>query len=126
MARRIRISTGDVAVEAALRDTETAGAIWEALPLTARVNTWGDEIYFNIPLSLQEEDNAQSVVAVGDLAFWPPGSAFCIFFGRTPASQGDEPTAASPVNVFGAVEGDAAALRSVTDGDEIQVTRVED
>ena len=126
MARRIRISTGDVAVEAALRDTETAGAIWEALPLTARVNTWGDEIYFNIPVSLYEDDDSRSVVAVGDLAFWPPGSAFCIFFGRTPASQGDEPTAASPVNVFGAVEGDAAALRSVTDGDEIQVTRVED
>lgn len=126
MARRIRISTGDVAVEAALRDTETAGAIWDALPLTARVNTWGDEIYFNIPVSLYEDDDSRSVVAVGDLAFWPPGSAFCIFFGRTPASQGDEPTAASPVNVFGAVEGDAAALRSVTDGDEIQVTRVED
>lgn len=126
MARRIRISTGDVAVEAALRDTETAGAIWDALPLTARVNTWGDEIYFNIPVSLYEDDDSRSVVAVGDLAFWPPGSAFCIFFGRTPASQGDEPTAASPVNVFGAVEGDAAALRSVADGDEIQVTRVED
>ncbi|MCD6291519.1 MAG: hypothetical protein J7M34_13530, partial [Anaerolineae bacterium] len=110
--RRIRITVGDISAEAELNDSATADAIWAALPIQAQVNTWGDEIYFGIPVYL-EEDDAQEVVQKGDLGYWPPGHAFCIFFGRTPASVGDEIRPASPVNVFGRVLGDPTAFKAV-------------
>ena len=113
--RRLEIHAGDVQVSGELHDTRTADAIWEALPLSAEVNTWGDEIYFNIPVQMAGED-ARSVVALGDLGYWPPGSAFCIFFGPTPVSRGKEIHPASPVNVFGRIVGDLQALKRVKDG----------
>jgi hypothetical protein len=117
---RIRISAGPVVADATLADTATAKAIQAALPLTGRASTWGDEIYFDCGLSLSEED-AQTVVEVGDLAYWPPGSALCIFFGPTPASRGDEIRAASPVDVFGRVEGDPTVFRQVDSGTPVTV-----
>ena len=124
MARRvIRIHAGSVEVSAVLHDTRTADAIWEALPITGRANRWGDEIYFSIGLTLPGEQGRE-VVAVGDLGYWPPGQAFCLFFGPTPASQGNEPRAASPVNVFGKVEGDATCFRAVRDGAGVALERV--
>ncbi|HIC90257.1 MAG TPA: hypothetical protein EYP04_12765 [Anaerolineae bacterium] len=116
----IRITVGQVTVEAELNDSATAKAIWNALPIEARANTWGDEIYFSIPLHLDEED-AQEVVEMGDLGYWPPGHAFCIFFGRTPASQGDEIRPASPVNVFGRVTGDATVFKACRSGKRVVV-----
>ncbi len=121
--RRIRITSGDVSAEAELNDTATADAIWEALPLKGWANTWGDEIYFAIPVRLEEED-AQEVVALGDLGYWPPGQAFCIFFGRTPISLGDEIRPASPVNVFGRVIGDPTVFKAVQDGAEVVVEAI--
>ncbi len=121
--RRIRITAGDVTATAVLNESRTADAIWEALPITARANTWGDEIYFGIPVRLQEE-NAQEVVSMGDLGYWPPGHAMCIFFGRTPMSRGNEIRPASPVNVWGKVEGDATVFKKVSDGARITVERV--
>ena len=121
MSRRISITAGDVKVEAVLNDTPTADAIWAALPITGRANRWGDEIYFEIPVRLAGE-NAKDVVEAGDLGYWPPGRAFCIFFGPTPVSRGNEIRPASPVNVFGRVEGEAKVLRSVRDGAEVVVT----
>lgn len=115
MAKRIKITAGDVTAYATLNDSQTAQKIWDALPIEARGNTWGDEIYFSIPVHLGEE-NAQAVVDMGDLGYWPPGNAFCIFFGRTPASHGDEIRPASPVNVFGKVEGDAKVFKKVRSG----------
>ena len=115
---KIRITTGDVTATAILNDSQTARAIWEALPITARANTWGEEIYFGIPVHLQEE-NPQEIVALGDLGYWPPGHAFCIFFGRTPVSRGNEIRPASPVNVFGKVEGDAKVFTRVRDGAKV-------
>ena len=97
--RKIRITAGGVTTTATLGETRTADAIWEALPIEGQANTWGDEIYFSIPVQLDEE-NARQVVALGDLGYWPPGVAFCIFFGPTPVSSGDEIRPASPVNVF--------------------------
>ena len=88
MARSIRITAGQVVATAELNVSKTAVAIWEALPIEAKADTWGDEIYFGIPVRA-EADAAKEVVALGDLAFWPPGHAFCIFFGPTPASRGD-------------------------------------
>lgn len=118
--RRIRIRIGSVEAFAQLYDTKTAEAIWKALPLRFVVNTWGDELYGAIPLRLSAEQ-AREVVERGDLGYWPPGHAFCIFFGPTPASRGDEVRAASPVNVFGHVEGDPAIFKKVADGAEVIV-----
>jgi len=116
----IRITAGSVELRGELNDSETAKAIGEALPIEAQGNTWGDEIYFAIPVSCGPED-PREVVAMGDLAYWPPGSAFCIFFGRTPASEGDEIRPASAVNVIGRVEGDATALKAVRSGEMVKI-----
>ena len=102
MAKHITISAGDMALNAELNDTDTAGAIWDALPLHANSSTWGDEIYFQIEVEADLEDG-QETVELGDLGYWPPGSAFCLFFGRTPASQGDEIRPASEVTVVGRI-----------------------
>ena len=118
MANRIKITAGDVVAYGQLNDTVTAQKIWDALPIQARGNTWGDEIYFSIPVHLGEEE-AQAVVDLGDLGYWPPGNAFCIFFGRTPASHGDDIRPASPVNVFGKVEGDPKVFKKVRSGTNV-------
>jgi hypothetical protein len=122
MDRRIRIKAGSVEAIAELNETRTAEAVWQALPITGNVNRWGEEIYFSIPVSLEAE-NAREVVTIGDLGYWPPGSAFCIFFGPTPLSKGQEIRPASPVNVFGKIIGDAKVLRQVTSGTEITINR---
>ena len=120
MGNKIRIAAATIEAEAELNTTRTAQEIWEALPIKGRVNLWGDEIYFSIPLSLQLEAG-QEVVSMGDLGYWPDGSAFCIFFGATPVSQGDEIRPASPVTVFGKVIGDATIFRKVAAGTKITV-----
>ena len=123
--RKMQITAGKVTATALLEDNATADAIWDALPITARANTWGDEIYFGIPVHL-DEDNAQEVVALGDLGYWPPGHAFCIFFGRTPVSRGNEIRPASAVNVLGKVEGDPTVFKQVSGGSEIVLDKVSD
>ncbi len=122
MDRRIRIKAGTAQVTAELNNTKTAQAIWEALPIKSQGDRWGDEIYFSIPVSLEAE-NAQEVVSMGDLGYWPPGTAFCIFFGPTPMSRGEEIRPASPVNVFGKIIGDAKVLKQVASGAEITIER---
>jgi len=123
--RKIKIKAGDVEMLAELYDTKTAELIWNALPIKGRANRWGEEIYFSIPVSTGEED-AKEVVEVGDLGYWPPGNAFCIFFGRTPASIGDEVRPASPVNVFGRLLGDAKEFDKVSSGEEVIIEKVEE
>jgi|SRR5581483_2553296 len=119
----VRIKAGGVEALAELNDSATAQAIWEVLPITARASTWGDEIYFSIPVHLAEE-HAQATVAAGDLGYWPPGRAFCIFFGPTPASRhAGEIRPASPVNVFGRVQGEATRFRQVRSGETVTVER---
>ncbi|MFQ5693607.1 MAG: cyclophilin-like fold protein [Nitrospinota bacterium] len=121
--RRIRIAAGDVEAWAVLNDGPTADSLWEALPLEARANRWGEEIYFSIPVECPAEPAAREEMAVGEIAYWPPGSAFCIFFGPTPASDDDSPRAASPVNPIGRVEGDAAVFASVPQGASVTLER---
>ena len=111
-------------MQATLDGSRTARAIWDALPIEAPASTWGDEIYFKIPVALPEDD-AREVVDRGDVGYWPPGQAFCIFFGRTPASRGDEIRPASAVNVFGRIDGDAAAFKAVRAGTRVRLDRVE-
>ena len=122
MERAIRITAGPVSAEARLNDSKTAGAIWDALPIEAKGQTWGDEIYFDIGVTASAE-KAREVVDVGDLAYWPPGQAFCIFFGPTPASRGDECRAASPVNIVGKIVGDARVFTKVRSGSRVTIER---
>lgn len=119
----IRITAGSVTATAELNDGKTAAAIARALPIQAHGSTWGDEIYFGIGLTLPAEA-ARDVVEVGDLAYWPPGQAFCIFFGPTPASHGAEPRAASPVTVIGRVVGDARVFKAVRSGTRVTLEAV--
>ena len=122
MEMRIRIKAGQLEVVAELNDTDTAQAIWEALPIKGRANLWGDEIYFSIPVSVELEAG-QELVDVGDLGYWPPGKGFCIFFGPTPMSEGEQPRPASPVTVFGKVIGEATVFKSVASGTEITIEK---
>ena len=119
--RKIRISAGEISAIAILNDGPTADAVWKALPIEGRANTWGDEIYFDIPVQLDEEEGASDVVQLGDLGYWPTGHAFCIFFGLTPVSRGDEIRAASAVNIFGHIEGEATVFKKVSSGASIKV-----
>jgi hypothetical protein len=121
--RKIRITAGEVTVEAFLLSTSTADAIWNALPLESTCNIWGDEIYFTIPLSHSPEADARECLEKGDLGYWPQGPAFCIFFGPTPASQGDEIRAASAVNVFGKVIGQCTPLKQVKPNAPVRVEK---
>jgi uncharacterized protein len=124
MARAIRISAGAVTADAELNDSQTAAAIWAALPLEFKAETWGDEIYASIGLALGAEDPRETV-ALGELAYWPPGQAFCIFFGPTPMSRGDEIRPASAVTVVGRVLGDPTVFRQVRAGTRVRLERGE-
>ena len=110
---RIHIRIGDLTMEAELNETSTARKVVEALPIQTTFNTWGDEIYFAIPVQAELEASAQEVVQLGDLGYWPPGKAFCIFFGQTPVSQPDKIMPASAVNIIGKVIGDATRFKTV-------------
>ncbi len=121
--KQITITAGDVKLPAELNDSPTAQKIWEALPIEGQANTWGDEIYFEIPVVAEEEPNARADVEVGTLGYWPPGHAFCIFFGPTPASASAKPRAASPVNIVGQVAGDATRFRTVRAGSPVRIER---
>jgi len=121
--RNITITAGNVTARGVLNDSATADAIWDALPISATANTWGDEIYFGIPVEAEEEKDASPVVDMGALAYWPPGSAFCIFFGKTPASTDDEIRAASAVNRVGNIEGDATVFKAVPGGSTVTIDK---
>jgi uncharacterized protein len=110
---RMRIRLGALTMDAELNDSPTAGKVAAVLPITTSFNTWGDEIYFSIPVHAEVEDTAQEVVQIGDLGYWPPGRAFCIFFGQTPMSQPGQIRPASAVNVIGKVLGDATQFKGV-------------
>lgn len=118
---RIAIRIGTLSMEAELNETSTAKKIAAALPLRATFNTWGDEIYFAIPVDADLDDSAQEVVELGDLGYWPPGKAWCIFFGQTPVSQSGKIMPASAVNVIGKVLGDATQFKTVMREREVTV-----
>jgi hypothetical protein len=126
--RTILIASGtptnaSFAMEAELNDSPTAQQIWEALPIEGTANTWGDEIYFEIPVVAAQEADARAQAEVGELGYWPVGHAFCIFFGPTPVSTDERPRAYSPVNVLGRVLGDATQFRAVRAGAKVRLSR---
>lgn len=123
IANKIKISANPVAMEAELNDSKTAQMLWDLLPIEAQASTWGDEIYFSIPLNADAE-NPQEVVELGDLGYWPPGTAFCIFFGPTPISHVNEIRPASAVNVIGKLTGDAKAFKQVKSGTTVRIEQL--
>jgi hypothetical protein len=122
---RITITAGTVSLLAELDDSPTAQQIWQALPLEGWANTWGDEIYFEIPVKAAQAPDARQEMAVGELGYWPVGHAFCVFFGPTPASADERPRAYSPVNFLGRVIGDATRFRAVKDGTQVKLARAD-
>ena len=122
MTRQIIIKAGSVKAKAEIDDSQTADAIWKALPIKGIANLWGDEIYFEIPVEMKLE-NGKDLVSAGDLGYWPSGSCFCIFFGPTPMSRGKEIKPASAVNVFGKVTGDPKVFKQVKEGESIIIGR---
>ena len=122
--KKVIISTDKLDITADLNDSSTAQTIYDALPISGSVERWGDEIYFTIPVHLEQEPDAKQEVEIGDLGFWPMGNAFCIFFGRTPVSKNEKPRAYSPVNIFGQVTGDTTVLKNIKSGAEIRVSKV--
>jgi hypothetical protein len=123
MPETVVIKAGDEVVEAQLNDGTTARAIFDALVIQGNAQRWGGEIYFSIPVSCEIEDDSRDVLDAGELAYWPPGRAFCIFFGPTPASQGDEIRAASAVNIVGRLKGDFSMLWDVPDGAPVSIEK---
>ncbi len=117
---KIITKIGEIKAKIIDKNPKTASSILEILPIEGEINKWGDEIYFEIPVSLELE-NSQTIVDKGDIAFWPPGNAFCIFFGLTPASIDSKIKAASAVNVFAKALDDVEILKKVKDGEKIRV-----
>jgi len=121
MPRAIKITSGEVQIQAELNDAPTAKAIAGALPIKAKAQRWGGEIYFSIPVAAELENGCRDVVETGELGYWPSGNALCMFFGPTPASRGDEIRAASAVNIVGKMKGDWSQLWNVPDGADVLV-----
>jgi hypothetical protein len=123
MRKKIRILVSELKVEAELDESKTGQLIWEGLPIEAKTNLWGEEIYFTIPVKTGLEPDAKEVVSAGELGYWPTGHAFCIFFGPTPASRGEEIRAASAVNVIGRVLSDPQVFLKVKEGVKITLEK---
>jgi hypothetical protein len=121
MPQKIKITADKVVVEAELDDSATAKSIVDVLPIKANARRWGGEIYFPILVTAALEDTSREVLEAGELGYWPTGKAFCMFFGPTPASDGDEIRAASAVNIVGKMKGDWSGLWDVADGADVLI-----
>src|SRR5262245_28285892 len=119
---RIRFDFGTLRLDAELSDTPTARAIAAALPLSSSVMTWGEEVYFEVPVKVAREKDARAGVTPGEVAYWPEGHCIALGFGRTPISRGDETRLASPCNVFAKALGDVKALARVRGGARVEVS----
>ena len=121
---RIRFDFGTVTLDAELFDTPTTRAIGAALPISSSALTWGEEVYFEVPVTVAREAQARAVVTPGEVAYWPDGPAIALGFGRTPISRGDETRLASPCNIFGKALSDVKILAKVRAGAKVKVSAV--
>ncbi len=121
LMQRIRMEIGRETLAAELLDTPTASAIYQALPIHATALTWGEEVYFKVPVNAGLEEGAKDVIQAGELAFWVEGQCIAIGFGRTPISQGEEIRLAARANIWGRTTDDVKRLQSVRDGDPIHL-----
>lgn len=122
--RKARITAGDASLDVILRDTPTADAIWKALPISSIASTWGEEVYFAVPVSQPREDDARDLLEMGEIAFWPDGDAIAVVFGRTPISGPGEMRLASASNIWARADGDPTVMLPVRRGDSVRVERV--
>jgi len=122
---RIRFDFGNLTLDAELLDTPTAKAIAAALPLASSALTWGEEVYFDVPVNVAREKDARAVITPGEIAYWPQGPAIAIGFGRTPISRGDETRLASPCNVFAKALSSVKVMGKVKTGAQVRVSKVE-
>ncbi|MEW6586018.1 MAG: cyclophilin-like fold protein [Nitrospirota bacterium] len=120
---KIKITIKDIILYANLLKTKTARAIYDALPIEATPEEWGDEFYFEIPVEMQLDETATTKVKIGDIGYWPPGNALAIFFGPTPISRGPDPVPASEVNLVGKILGDATVLKRVSGAGKIRIEK---
>ena len=120
---QIKIEFENITIKADLNNSETANNIKKILPISNSVNIWGDEIYFPVDIN-DEEISAKETVELGDIGYWPPGNAFCLFFGLTPLSQGEEIRPASPINIIGKIRGEINILKKVKSGEKVIVSLI--
>lgn len=123
--RRARISAGSASLDVVLKETPTADAIWEALPISSMASTWGEEVYFSVPVSRPREKDARDLLKMGEIAFWPDGDAIAVVYGRTPISGPGEMRLASASNIWAQADGDPTVMDSVRSGDKVRVERVD-
>ena len=124
MPTQIKITVKNIELGAEFFDSECAKAISNSLPIETGFNTWGDEFYFEIPVKKPLDETATIDVKIGDIGYWPPGNALCIFFGPTPISKGTDPVPASEVNIVGRINGDVSVLKNVKDSKTISIERI--
>ena len=125
--KNIKITLGDLIINARLNGSATAGRIWDSLPIKSFTSTWGDEIYFQIPVKAKLEDGfSKETVEIGDLGYWPEGKCFCIFFGPTPVSHAGEIRPASKVNIIGKLESDWQPLKKIKQDEAALIEELKD
>lgn len=123
--RKIKITSGPVELVARLLDTPTATAIYDKLPIESRAQTWGEEVYFEVPVQASREDDAKDVIEAGEIAFWVEGNCVAIGFGRTPISLGDEIRLAAKTNIWALTEDDVKQLSVVRPGQKISIEKLD-